>query len=71
MGNKNQNYRLYITGGLLGAIVGVLAALLIEKSSEFEDGDIHISRGKLSKLGFGAISMLWSLLDQGKGKKHL
>ena len=69
MENNNKDYRLYIAGGLLGAAVGVLAAFIIEKTSEAEGGEINISRQKLTKVGLGIISMLWGLIDQGRGRK--
>lgn len=69
MENNNNDYRLYIAGGLLGAVVGVLAAYIIDKTSEAEGGEIQISRQKLTKLGLGTVSMLWGLVDQGRGRK--
>lgn len=63
---ENNRYRSYITGGVIGAVLGILATYILEKSEELENGERKISRKKLSKLGYGTISMLWSLIDKGK-----
>jgi hypothetical protein len=64
---KKSNFTLYMMGGFIGAFIGIIAAMLIEKSSENEGGDIHVTGKKLAKLGFGTISALWSLIDPSKG----
>ena len=66
MKENKSNYTLYLVGGFIGAMIGIIAAILIEKSSENEGGDIHLTGKKLAKLGFGTISALWSLIDPGK-----
>jgi gas vesicle protein len=66
MRDKKSNYMMYLTGGLVGAIVGVFAAYLLDKNDAFEEEGTGISRKKISKLGFSTISMLWSLIDKGK-----
>jgi hypothetical protein len=67
MEEKKSNFTLYLMGGIFGAFLGIIAAILIEKSSENEGGDVHLTSKKLTKLGFGTISALWSLIDPGKG----
>lgn len=67
MDEKRINYSSYLIGGLIGAFIGVVAAFLIERSSEFEGDENPLSRKRLSKLGLGIISFLWQLIDQGKG----
>lgn len=67
MEEKKTEYRLYLMSGFIGAIIGVIAAMLIEKSTEFEGNESHLTRKKLTRLGFGTVSALWSLIDLGKG----
>ena len=66
MEEKKCNYKLYLMGGLFGAVIGIIAAILLEKSSEYNDSEPNLSREKLTKLGFGTVSALWSLIDPGK-----
>jgi hypothetical protein len=58
---------LYVMGGFFGAVIGIIAAVLLEKSSDHNDSQPNLSREKLTKLGFGTVSALWSLIDPGKG----
>jgi hypothetical protein len=67
MDEKKSNFALYLAGGVIGAVIGVVAAMLVEKSAKLEGSDPHITGKKLSKLGFGAVSALWSLIEPGKG----
>jgi hypothetical protein len=67
MEEKKTNYTLYLMSGFIGAFVGIIAAMLIEKSSENNGGYVHLTGKKLAKVGFGTISTLWSLIDPGKG----
>ncbi len=67
MEEKKNNFELYLMGGIIGAVIGVIAAMLIEKSSELEGSEPQLTRKKLSRLGFGTVSALWSLIDPGKG----
>jgi len=67
MDKKNSNFELYMIGGIVGAVIGEVAAILVEKSAKLEGSDPHLNVKKLSRLGFGTISALWSLIDPGKG----
>ena len=67
MEEKKNNFELYLVGGIIGAIIGVVAAMLVERSANLEGSDPHLSGKKLVKLGFGAVSTLWSLIETGKG----
>ena len=64
---KNKT-SLYLTGAVFGAVVGLAAALLLDKSAELEGNKLHLTKKKLSKIGMHTVSFLWSLLDKGKGK---
>ncbi len=67
MDEKKSNVELYFVGGIIGAIIGIVAAILIDKSAKLEGSDPHFNGKKLSKLGLKAISALWSLIEPGKG----
>lgn len=67
MENKKGDYFNYIVGGVLGAVVGIIAAYLVEKSTEFDPESQGSNRKNLSRVGFRTIGMLWSLIDLGKG----
>ena len=67
MDEKKSNYELYLVGGIIGAVIGVVAAILVDRSAKLEGSDPHLNVKKLSKLGFGAVSALWSLIEPGKG----
>jgi gas vesicle protein len=66
MEEKKTDYGLYLMSGFIGAIIGVIAAMLLEKSSEIEGSETHLTGKKLTRLGFGTISALWSLIEPGK-----
>jgi len=70
MDEKKNNFELYLMGGAIGAVVGVVAAVLVERSAKLDGSDPHLNGKKLSKLGFGAISALWSLIEPGKGNSR-
>lgn len=67
MDEKKNNYGLYMVGGIIGAVIGVVAAILIDKSAKLEGSDPQLTGKKLSRLGFRAVSALWSLIEPGKG----
>jgi gas vesicle protein len=67
MDNKENKTTSYVIGGLIGAILGVIAAYLLQRSSELEGEDLKFSGKKMSKTALGVISLLWSLIEKGKG----
>lgn len=67
-GNKDNNFNRYIAGGLIGAAIGIFAAFLINKSSEFEGEEFKFSGKRVSKFALGTISLLWSLIEKGKNR---
>ena len=67
MDEKKSNFELYLVGGIIGAVIGVVAAILVDKSAKLEGSDPRLNGKKLSRLGFGAVSALWSLIEPGKG----
>lgn len=67
MNENNNRIKVYVIGGLIGAMIGVIASILIEKSPENENSDFQLTKKKLAKFGLGTISALWTLIDPGKG----
>lgn len=65
---EKNNFKSYVFGGLIGALIGVVAAYLIENSPDLEEGENPFNRKRLSKLGLSTVSMLWGLLNSGKGR---
>jgi len=66
MSEKNSKFQIYVAGGLIGAIIGVAAAYLLDKSAELEGGKIGITGKKVSKTALGVVSLLWSLIEKGR-----
>jgi hypothetical protein len=58
-----------IMGGLLGAILGIIAAFLFLHESERSETAPRISPGQGFKAGMGVITLLRTFADLGKGKK--
>jgi len=53
-------------GGLIGAVIGMIAAYLIENSPELNEGENQFDSKKLARLGLGIVSILWGLIHPGK-----
>jgi len=72
MSEKKNNSILYLFGGVFGALIGLLSAYLLEKSAEFEEGENILTSKKISRIGIGTVSLLYTLIGKGKGKgrKH-
>ncbi len=68
MSEKKSNSILYLFGGILGALIGLIAAYLLEKSAELDGEDKILTSKKISKIGIGTISFLYTLVKKGKGK---
>ncbi len=64
MSENNNKFNNYIVGGIVGAVLGIFAAFLINKSAEFEGEDFQFSGKRLSKFALGTISTLWSLINK-------
>ena len=73
MSEKKNNSILYLFGGVFGALIGLLSAYLLEKSAESEGGENILTSKKISRIGIGTVSLLYTLIGKGKGKgrKHL
>ncbi len=73
MSEKKNNSILYLLGGVFGALIGLLSAYLLEKSAELEGGENILTSKKISRIGIGTVSLLYTLIGKGKGKgrKHL
>lgn len=68
MEKKQPNYYSYLIGGLIGAVIGMIATYLIENSPELSEGESPLNRKKLTRLGLGIVSILWGLIRPGKGQ---
>jgi len=64
MKNKSRKYGKYFFGAMIGSVIGILAVLLMDKFAELNGEDTILSRKKISKIGLGTISMLWSLIQK-------
>ncbi len=67
MDENKSKFEQYLVAGFIGAVIGVVAAILIDKSTKLEGRDPRLNGKKLSKLGFRTVSALWSLIEPGKG----
>ena len=68
MEENKPNYYSYMIGGLIGAVIGMIAAYLIENSPELNEGENPFDSKKLARLGLGTESILWGLIHPGKGQ---
>ena len=66
MEKKQSKYYSYMIGGLIGAVIGMIAAYLIENSPELNEGENQFDSKKLARLGLGIVSILWGLIHPGK-----
>lgn len=66
MNEKNNKIQIYVAGGLIGAIIGVAAAYLLDKSTELEGERTGITGKKVSKTALGVVSLLWSLIEKNR-----
>jgi hypothetical protein len=69
MEKNRTNYLAYMIGGLIGAVIGMVAAYLIENSPDLEEGENPFNSKKLKRLGLGAVSILWGLMHSSKDLK--
>ena len=68
MDTKKENYSgLIIGGGIIGAILGIAAALLLIKSAEQADVTPQLNTKKGLQLGLGIVSLLRSLSKNTPG----
>jgi hypothetical protein len=58
---KGNNSGLIIGGSIIGAILGIAAALIMIKSAEKADVTPHLNTKKGVQLGLGIVSLLRSL----------
>jgi gas vesicle protein len=70
MKEKKTNLKLYFIGITIGAVIGGIAAMLLEKSSGLEGSEPHLNKKQLSRLGFGIVALLSSLIETGKGSPN-
>ena len=68
MDTKKGNYSgLIIGGGIIGAILGIAAALILIKSAEKADVTPNLNTKKGVQLGLGIVSLLRSLSKNNMG----
>jgi hypothetical protein len=58
---KSKFFGLIISGGIIGAILGIAAALIMIKSAEQADVPLNLNRKKGVQLGLGIVSLLQTL----------
>jgi hypothetical protein len=69
MNTKNEKYHgLIIGGGIIGAIIGVVAAIIMIKSAEQAEITPHLNRKNSVQLGLKIVSLLRSLSNTFLGK---
>jgi hypothetical protein len=66
--NNAKNSGLIIGGGIIGAIIGIAAALIVIKSAEQAEVTPHLNRKNGVQLGLKIISLLRSLSTTFLGK---
>ena len=66
MSENNKKYNSYVIGGFIGALIGVTAAYLLNKSAELEGEDYQFNGKRMSNFALGTVSLLWSLISKGK-----
>jgi len=66
--NKGNHSNLIIGGGIIGAILGIVAALILIKSAEQAEVTPHLNSKKGVQLGLGIVSLLRSLSKIPKGE---
>jgi hypothetical protein len=64
MEKQNDKLTTYVLGGLIGAVLGVVAAVIIDRSAELEGKNIHFTGKKASKTVMGIVNVLWSLIEK-------
>ena len=70
--HEKKSYSIYyLFGGLIGALIGLLATYLLEKTADMEGEEKILTSKKISRVGIGTVSFLYSLIGKGKGRKQL
>ncbi|MGB9672539.1 MAG: hypothetical protein ACPL3P_00220 [Anaerolineales bacterium] len=69
MNEKQPNYRTraILLGAVLGALVGVSAAMLLIQRAEREDGKLQVGAGEGIKLGLLVLGLLRQVAQLGEG----
>ncbi|BBB48266.1 hypothetical protein [Pelolinea submarina] len=65
MSNQNNKLTTYVLGGVIGAALGVVAAILIDRSAELNGDEVRFTGKKAGKTAMGIIQVLWSLIEKG------
>ena len=69
MNAKKDNFiGLVLGGGIIGAVLGIIAAYILIKSAEQANITPHLNAKKGLRLGFGIVSLLRSLSKISRGE---
>ncbi len=60
--------RILVTGGLLGALAGLLAAILMVKKSEATESQPQLTTSDGVKVGIGVLGLIKLISDLGSQK---
>ena len=63
MTRKKNNFRLYVVGGIFGAIFGLSISHLILKSAQDDDQPLQFSSQKGFQFGMNTLSFVRSILQ--------
>ena len=66
---KSNNFGILFIGGMIGAILGTIAAIILIKSAEQAKDKPHINTQNGFQLGLGVISLLRSFAKMSDLKK--
>ncbi len=65
----NNNNRIIITGALIGAVTGLIAAVLLTRRVERGESDTAITTGEGMKLGVMVLGLLRAIASLSEEKK--
>ncbi len=63
MENKKNNHQIYLVGGVVGALLGIVIAHFFIKSSPSEEKTIQISPQKGMRIGLQTVNFMYQLLN--------
>jgi hypothetical protein len=57
--------KAYLTGGILGCLIGILAAFLMVRKAEQQNSQPRLDAGDGVKVGLGVLTLLKLIVDTG------